>query len=92
MITLRQALYSAAREWQEREDHPTYLWQLAKCVNMSKDTLRFDVLPKLGITVQYEQDDNSTKAPVAFISKADARKLMGFSDESLPVKVSDDDK
>lgn len=92
MKTSLQALEAAAREWQEREDHPTYLWQLAKCVNLPKDTLRFDVLPKLGIKVQYEQHDNSAKAPVAFISKADARKLMGFSDEFLPVKASDDNK
>lgn len=90
MLTSRQALYQAAREWQERDAHPTYLWQLAKCLNVSKDTLRFSVLPKRGITVLYEQDDSSPKPPVPYISKADARKLMGLDAEFPPAaEVSD---
>lgn len=55
----------------EREHEPTFVWQLARCTNIGEKTLIY-TLGKLGVEVRF---DGEVKA---WITKADARKLMGL--------------
>lgn len=74
MYTPEQSLKQAAADYQVRESEPTYLWQLAKSANMSRETLMHQ-LKERGFRVLYEDQGART---VAYITKADARKLMGL--------------
>ncbi|AWT53851.1 hypothetical protein [Mycolicibacterium smegmatis] len=55
----------------ERELEPTYTWQLARCTNIAEKSLIYS-LAQLGVEVRF--DDHSR----GYITKADARKLMGL--------------
>lgn len=74
MYTPEQSLKQAAADYQARESEPTYLWQLAKSANMSREELMHQ-LKERGFRVRYEDQGART---VAYVTKADTRKLMGL--------------
>jgi len=74
MYTPAQSVELAVAEINAREAQPTYLWQLAKSTNIPRETLTH-MLKERGVKVLYE--DQGARA-VAYITKADTRKLMGL--------------
>lgn len=75
MYSIAQSLELAAAEYEEKESEPAYVWHLARSANLHRNYL-IDIVKERGYKIMWEPRRGGPD--VAYISKADARKLMGL--------------